>query len=282
VLVGDTKITDTTGGEPTYRAKLTIPLEKTPFVIGAAGFTDLFSEFNRKIPIVVGERLREYQIKNIAQLVETGMSHDEATAYVMSESIRLSQTQEPPAIEDSKPVEKPKAALPIPYVYTAENFLDDCKGLIRGVVEQAETGYANPLEALAVIYRPQWKTALLHYIDGRGRESTIDFYHPIGSGSPYVKMFFDRLYRWDRPLIELIGLACYAIAFTARVAKEAGVGYTITNPPQTLGVLPEGACGEFRATNMPEVMADLEKQLEGFTAQIAGFKPPVFDLVPSS
>ncbi len=246
-------------------------------MIGAAGFTDLFTEFNRKIPVVVDERLRQYQIKNIAELVQTGLSHEKATEYVVSESVRLAQSQQLPPAEEAKTVVKSKAILPLPHTYTAENFLDDCRNLIRSVVEQSDTGYANPLEALVVLYRQQWKSALLHYIDSNGRESTVDFYHAIGSGSPYVRMFFDTpLYGWNKPLAELILLAIYSMAFASKVAKENTVGYTLRNPPQIVGVLPDGRCGNFKPTNMDEILTNIDQQLEGFTELVSRFEPPPF------
>ena len=273
VLVSDTKITDTEGGEPTYAPKISIPLQGTPFVIGAAGFTDLFHEFNRKIPIAVGQRLREYQVKNVEALTNSGMEHEEAISYVLSESLRLSQAPQPPPIESAKAAEKPSVGLPLPYVYSAENFLDDCRGLMRGISEQVETDSPFPLEALAIIYRADLKNALLHYIDWDGSESTVEFYRPIGSGSPYVRMFFDRLYRFDRPLTELVSLAIFTISFTQRIAKESGVGYNDANPPQVCLVVPDGRFGSLTIKNMKEILSDSDRQLKEFETLIQSYTP---------
>lgn len=277
VLVSDSKITDAEGGEPTYATKISIPLQGTAFMLGAAGYTDLFHEFNRKIPLVVDRRLREYQIENIKKMVDTGLTHDDAVEYVLKGSLRLSQAEAPPPIEDAKVQEKPKADLPLTYYYTAENFLDDCKGLIRQITEQAETDSPFPLEALAVIYRPEWKSALLHYIDSRGRESTIDFWRPIGSGSPYVKMFFDRLYRFDRPAAELVSLAIFTIAFTQKIAKDPFVGYSKEFPPQVCLVLPDGRCGTYTIKNMDTILADVDRQLKEYETQIGSFSPSTIE-----
>jgi hypothetical protein len=273
-LVADTKITDAGTMESVYdRPKILMPLAGTAFVIGAAGYTDLFNEFNRKIPIYVQTRLTEYQYKNVEALLGTGLDRNEAIRRVVQGSRRLEQAQ-PPTLEESPKVAEPQEIdLNLPYVYTAENFLDDCKALTKSITEQADTTAPLPLESLAIIHRQNESRATLHHIDSQGRERLVDTYYAIGSGSPFVDMFFKPHYRFSRPVHELVSLAVFAISFTQRVGKEPFVGYTREHPPQVAGVLPQGQYGNWNMANMAEILDSSDRQLKEYETLIASFTP---------
>jgi 20S proteasome alpha/beta subunit len=275
ILVADTKITDSGGRDPIYdRPKILMPLPATPFVIGAAGYTDLFSEFNRKIPIALNTRLAEYRVRNIEAMMTTGLTRDQAIARVLAGLPTPQQQQQPqPNIDEAARAARPAADIELPYVYTAENFLDDCKTLTRQITEQADTPTPLPLEELIVLYRANEKRAYLHYISPQGSESTIDRYASIGSGSPYVEMFFAPHYRFDRPIGELVSLAVFVIAFVQRIAREPTVGFTLEHPPQVAGVLPNGQFGNWAFPNMSELLENTNRQLAEFETQIRSFTP---------
>lgn len=63
-LVSDTKVIDTESGRAEYKKKILVPIN-APSIAGAAGDSDLFREFNRKIVEVVPIRMRENTIKNM-------------------------------------------------------------------------------------------------------------------------------------------------------------------------------------------------------------------------
>ncbi len=62
-LVSDTKMTDTEGAE-SYEEKVFFPLGNRPMIIGAAGYRDLFREFNSKLPLRGEERFCQVVGKN--------------------------------------------------------------------------------------------------------------------------------------------------------------------------------------------------------------------------
>lgn len=76
VLIGDTKIVKD-GSKDQHENKITAPLTGNRVAVGAAGFTDLSKEFNRKIGQLVNQRLTEYKHLNMKDLNGTGISMDD-------------------------------------------------------------------------------------------------------------------------------------------------------------------------------------------------------------
>lgn len=72
VLVADRKVFDTESARTTYENKIIAPLN-LPVFVGAAGLTDLFREFNRKIPIVVERRQMMFALENQKVLRSVGL-----------------------------------------------------------------------------------------------------------------------------------------------------------------------------------------------------------------
>ena len=72
ILVSDKKIVDNQTGEVEYKEKLFFPIEGASIVVGAAGYVNLFREFNSKLPYLLNEKITEYRIRNIAALAKIG------------------------------------------------------------------------------------------------------------------------------------------------------------------------------------------------------------------
>ena len=170
-LVSDTKITTVTSSttaasteDGDYASKILKPTIIPPFIIGAAGYIDLFREFNNKIPSLVDQKITETRILNIEALMKIGFSRDQAIEYLIKPSTSISL---------------------IPFQYTYELFMDDCKNLIKSISSQRKQESPNPLEVLIGVKKGS-NSPSLHYVDSDGHETEVDSYTAIGSGSPYV------------------------------------------------------------------------------------------------
>jgi hypothetical protein len=264
-LVSDTKIVDIESGESDYASKILTPLMRTPFIIGAAGLSDLFRQFNRQIPQIVNQRLNEFRINNIEALIRSGLSRDDAILYHKQiETPQLEKTSQPVALEEVTKKPKPQkeiTPIAIPFVYSYDLLMNDCQQVIRGISEQMRTEVANPLDILIGVKGP-YPYPSLHYIDCLGHEHEIDKYYSIGSGNPHVRQFFDRLWNFDKDIFELIGLAFYTIAYVRDIAKDNYVGFREDKPPEAVIVGYDGSYGRVRFENEQEFFLDLEVQME--------------------
>jgi 20S proteasome alpha/beta subunit len=274
VLVSDTKITDTESTSPSYDSKILTPLENTPFIVGAAGYSDLFKEFNRKIPLVVNQRLNEFRIKNINALLESGLNREQAILCLQRTGKKIEIAQQP--IELSEDVALPETEshitpIPIPYVYTPEHFMDDCRKLIETVSSQSVEEGAYPLDILIGVHKTP-TSPTLHYVDCRGHEHEVETYHAIGSGSPHVRQFFDVLYDYSKGMTELITFAYLVITYVQHIAKDPYVGYSDTNPPEAVAVFNDGRYGRIPFWNEEVVLNALKARMVRFEELIKDTK----------
>lgn len=264
-LVSYTKITDDTG-EELWDSKILTPMPESPFIIGAAGYTHLFREFNRKLPEVVTESINQIRIENVKELMKTGLTRDEAINYLYSleSSANITQQQE---LEQTKttPPEPSKDITPIhlSHNYSAEKFIDDCKKLIEKVSANFDEDN-EPIDVLIGLKRVGSEIAELHYISSKGDEEEIDDYGAIGSGSPYVKMLFGELYDSEKTLDELTTHAFRTIAFAQKVAKENSVGFNDEHPPEAVIVLNDGRYGRIQFENEEQVLKDVDNEMKEY------------------
>lgn len=261
-LVSDTKITNAETLEANYASKILTPLKNTPFIVGAAGYTDLFNEFNRKIWEQVEQQIRRYKIANIEQLIRTGLERHEAIARV--EKLQKSITNDQQML-----AEKPELItkdviqdIELPYVYSPENFLDDCKSLIKTITE--DSGFSNPLEVLIGIRSDYYASPILYKIDSRGREEMVRDFTAIGSGTPYVKMFFGRKYDLNKTYAELAKEAIRAITFAQDIAKENSVGFSDEKLPEVVIVDNAYNYGRVNFTNIRDVLSEIKEEFTRF------------------
>jgi len=274
-LVSDTKIVDTESGDISYDSKILTPLQNTLCIVGLAGYVNLFKEFNRKIPEIVKKRLAEIRISNIEELLKTGLTRKEAIEYIasrekcISPTLRWIQTDEKhECVEDPNIV-----GIELPHQYSEENFIDDCKSIIKQISSQNEDT-DDALEALVGIRRPSDQKLHLHQIDSDGTEVEINDYHAIGSGYPYVETLFGRIYDYNKSMSVLITEAFRTILYAVLVGKESSVGYTKDHPPEAVIIHNDGKYGRIFFENESQVITEIEKEMEDIASQIKNSHVP--------
>jgi 20S proteasome alpha/beta subunit len=268
-LVSDTKTTDLDAGEALYESKILTPLENTPFIVGTAGYTNLCNEFTRKIPKIVTKRIAQIRILNIQELIKTGLSREKAIEYIHTKekcvATNLKSVQEVKNNE-CKNFEFDEHPIEIPHEYSEEDLIDDCESLVKKINSQLED-VEEPLELL-VGMRTSTGNIHLHFIPLDGVEDEINDYFAIGSGSPFVKTFFSRIYDFNKGMNELITQAIRTILYVTIVTKERTVGYSPDNPPEAVIILNDGKYGKATFENESEVISDLEKEMKIFVEQV--------------
>ncbi len=264
-LVSDTKTTDLSTGEALYESKILAPLANTPFIVGAAGYANLCNEFTRKIPKIVTKRIAQTRILNIQELKKTGLSRKKAIQYIHTQekcvSTNLKSVQEVKNNE-CKNFEFDEHPIKLPHEYSEEDLIDDCESLLKKINSQSED-IAEPLELL-VGMRTSTGNIHLHYIPLDGVEDEINDYFAIGSGSPFVKTFFSRVYDFNKGMNELITQAIRTILYVTIVSKENTVGYSPEFLPESVIILNDGKYGKSTFENELEVISDLEKEMETY------------------
>lgn len=228
VLVGDTKIVDTSKNTVSYTNKILLPLSDKLVAVGASGLTDVFKRFNRRIPIVFDRREKEIRIENEVQLKKVGLSIADFDS---------PQTQTTQATETIKQEPNPsapkKSHITPPYIYTGENFLSDCKRVVREITEEEREFHPNPIDVLLSFNAGG--VSSLYQINAYGFESEVDSYTAIGSGSVYVDMFFQKLWK-ERTYAKTIPLACFVIKFVENMQLDNFVGVQEGEIPQVVVV----------------------------------------------
>jgi hypothetical protein len=265
-LVSDTKTTDLGTGDAWYESKILTPLENTPFIVGTAGYANLCNEFTRKIPKFVTKRIAQMRISNIQELKKTGLSREKAIEYIHQQEKCVSTNLK--SIQPIKNIECDnfEHIIELPHVYSEEDLIDDCENLVKKINSQSEE-IEEPLELL-VGMRTRTGDIHLHYIPFDGVEDEINDYFAIGSGSPFVKTFFSRVYDFNKSMNELITHAIRTIVYVTMVANESTVGYSPEFLPEAVLILKEGQYGKSDFENELEVIRDLEKEMENFVDQV--------------
>ena len=268
-FVSDTKIVDTESGNVSYGSKILTPLEDTPCMIGLAGYMNLFEEFNRKIPDIVKQRIAEIRISNVKELIKTGLSRKESIEYVTSREKCLSSILKR-IQNDSKNeciVNPNIAEIELPYQYSEENFIDDCKSLIKQISSQNEI-IEDSLEMLIGIRRPRDKKLHMHQIFSDGSEIESDQYLAIGSGYQYAETVFGQVYDYNKEMSILITEAFRTILYAVIIGKESLVGYTHEHPPEAVVIHNDGTYGKVLFENESDVIDEIEREMENIAQQI--------------
>lgn len=267
-LVSDTKIVDVESNESSFGSKILVPLIGASFIVAAAGYSDLFREFNRKIPLLVNQRSSEVKINNIEALIRAGYKREEAIDYLKQFELKVEQHQQ--SMEPTRKIAEPHITNTIPsilppYVYSYELFMDDCKQLIKTISTQWKDRSSNPLDVLIGVKKDvNVPPPSLHYIDCDGHEREIEKYYAIGIGSPHVKQFFEPLYDFNKDMCDLITIAFLTITYAQDVAKEAYVGYDTKHPPEAFAVFTDGRCGKIPFENEVEVLTSIKTRARQF------------------
>lgn len=278
-LVSDTKIMDLDSGESFYESKILNPIVQAPFMVGAAGYTHLFREFNRKFPERVNESINRVRIANVAELIKTGLSRNDSIKYLQNVESRASQSQQQDIQDTTQKEEPPKlniADIPLPNIYSAEKLMDDCKLLVKEISTNFELE-SDPIEVLIGLRRMEFDQPELHFINAKGNEVEIDEYDAIGSGSPYLKTYFDRVYSFDKSIYELITDAYRTITFAEIVAKENTVGCSQDKPPEAVVILNDGRFGRMYFKNEKEVIQKIKDEMRTYEIELKNHSIPTLE-----
>jgi 20S proteasome alpha/beta subunit len=212
VLIGDRKIMDDNAGKHHFVDKIEAPVSGVNVAAGAAGFTDLAREFNRRIVNVVADRINEYRMSNIRSLNGTGVDITD--------------------IESKKVTD-----IVLPAVYRAENFLDDCAVLVAQLAQSAFKLSTNPIEALVAIHTDK---GVLYQIncDGFKREGSV---FGIGSGFGHIEKYLMNLYKESMSLDEVVKLGVFLIKYVELLELDSKVGTGKKFLPQIFIVNKDGS-----------------------------------------
>lgn len=268
-LVSDTKIIDTESGNISYNSKILTPLQDTPCMVGLAGYMNLFEEFNRKIPDLVKQRIAEIRISNVEELIKTGLTRKESIEYVasrekcMSSTLRLIKNDSKNECE----INSDAVEIELPYHYSEENFIDDCRLLIKQISSQNESN-EDSLEILIGIRRPNDEKLHLHQIFSDGTEIESDTYLAIGSGYQYAETLFGQMYDYKKEMSVLITEAFRTILYAVLVGKENLVGYTKDHPPEAVVIHNDGTYGKMIFENQLDVITEIESEMEHIAQEI--------------
>lgn len=214
--------------------------------------------------------------------MKIGMNREEAIKFLEPKEEIVTTEQQ---MVDNKPQEASKYDNTInnyiekTYVYTAENFIDDCRSLIKEISTPLQ--HPNPIEVLIGLQRSPQDFPTLHHINSRGIEQEIDDYYAIGSGEPYVRMFFERIYDYNKDIRELITHAFRVIVYVQHMALESSVGYSDDFPPEALVVFPsetdEFNFGRLDFKNHKEVLTKIVNEMTNFESLVKDNKIPSLD-----
>jgi 20S proteasome alpha/beta subunit len=260
-LVSDTKTTTVGTGEALYESKILTPLENTPFIVGAAGYANLCNEFTRKIPKIVSKKIAQIRVLNIQELKKTGLSREKAIEYIIQQEKCVSTNLRSVQAIKNYECNNFEHQIELPHVYSEEDLIDDCENLVKKI--NAQSDEVEPLELL-IGMKTSTGDLHLHFIPLDGVEDEINDYFAIGSGSPFVKTFFSRIYDFNKGMNELMTQAIRTIVYVINVAKESTVGYSSDLLPEAVLILKDGTYGKSIFENELEVIEDLENEMENF------------------
>lgn len=238
VIVADRLVTKLGTDEREYQNKIILP-SALPVAFCASGFVDLFKEFNRKILEKVDEQTKLTHLNNIRALKDAGYKETDITKLLIPEKVASSSTEEIGKTEPSKKKERIKPIV-IPYIYSGEDFLDDCRTLIKQICANYPP---NSLEVIIAINRGN--RVSLHKINSDGDETEIFDYSSTGSGEPYVRILFQRLWKKEMSLIQTIHLAALMIKFAEEKVASSGVGIENGTLPQAVILWDAGERGNY-------------------------------------
>ena len=258
-LVSDRKLTDIENPENAiYEDKINL-LPNTQVGFVASGITDLFRQFYRRIGILIDQRQRETRIKNEVELRKVGRTlRDYEVQIELPETIQGKED-----VKKEKQEAKPREDyIQPPYIYTGEHFIGDCKALMEEIGAEGSKFASNPLDLLVA-----FNTGIpsLFHINSQGYERQIDKYIAIGSGSPFVKKFFDRLWKPDGSLDQAILTAVFVIKYVEHLKTDPFVGCReIDDFPQIIVFLKDGRYGNYGFEEKEELLKGIKKKTGEF------------------
>jgi len=250
VMIGDTKIVDPEKNTSLYEDKILMPLD-FPVLVGAAGLTDLARQFNRKIPIKVDTRTKEFRLKNEHALQLVGKN---IADYEMKQQKSTQSAPEQKEQKHTTDITEDE----LPYVYNMDEFLTDCKNLIKEISDEGRRYSLNPLEVL--ISLKAGDAPVLFHIDSNGFERQIQTYDSIGSGSVFVDLFFKRMWKKTTNK-DTVALATFVIKFIQNLKLDNFVGIEEGELPQVM-TNRENGWGYLDFQNDSEFLNDVNSKIK--------------------
>ena len=261
ILVSDKKVTNYGSNKAKWVIKLHKPLESVTSFYGASGYAHLFKEFNRRIPLVVEQKLREYELRNYSAMKKLGVDYYE-TLDIKEENppkeLQKSDVEEQQIFKKSNKKYRilPKA----PLIYGHEDFIKDCQSLIKEMSENDDNTFENNLEVLLTL------------IDERGtRLHRINFleedegdYFAIGSGSIFVNEFFEKFYNPEKSLDYCMKLAMFCILYVQKYVNDFSVGIPEGTLPDNQVILNDGQFGPYKFNDEEGLIKELNEKVEKF------------------
>ena len=220
ILVSDRKVIDLSTNEEKYEIKIHPPVPNVIMYFGAAGYSHLFKQFNRKIPLIVNEKLREYEMLNKQAYTKLGKEYS-SIIYEEKEPKEISSTKNKKEVEVEKEKVVDTEELQPIYVYTNENFIDDCKELICQLCTDKAGSSSGDLDVLLILKTDN--EARLHHINYLGEEEEVDFF-AIGSGAVHIRPFLKDFYSFDKDMEDLILFAFFCIYYVQNMELDKYVG----------------------------------------------------------
>lgn len=289
ILVADRKVTEGDSGRFSYENKLTVPSFGTPLVFAAAGYSHKFKQFHREIAELIAQRLRETKIRNISYLINSGLNYEDymveqkgveprkLSNYELEEHEIEEQENYAEDVEDQDKIQPP-------FFYSMEDFIKDCKVLVKNVCSEADI-LRPQLEVLLTLFTAgaRGQEARLHHISYFGEEEEVD-YCAIGSGARYVDIFLKRFWRQDMNIEEILRLAFFCIYYVQDLKLDNSVGMEPNVPPDHLVITYDGngfgtwgSIEEMKSKMIKEAKRNVKK----FMKLIESLKPN-FNSDPSS
>lgn len=222
-LVSDRKVVDENNNS-SYENKL-----QTLYghIVGAAGYSHLFKQFNRKIRGIVNQRTTEIDLMNRKALKELGIVYPKEQK-VEEEPKKFQSNDLKNNIENE---EQEQENISMPYVYWHEDFIEDCSQLIRKLCCGYDETPKNMLDVLLVVSHED--DIRLHHIDFLGNEEELN-YCTIGSGSEFILPFLKKFYDYNKPMEDLIKLAFFCVYYVQELEFDNFVGIEDTSIPDNL------------------------------------------------
>lgn len=260
ILVSDRKVTDINANKEKWVEKIHKPLSSVTLFYGASGYAHLFKQFNRRIPLLVNQRIREFELRNYGIMAQSGVNYYEALGEV--EEGRSEEIQKSDVKKDKKiPVPEQRPSLPKPpLIYGHEDFIQDCQELISGLCKDEQGFSDNYLDVLLILLDAEGTR--LHHISYNGEEETD--YCAIGRGSIFVNEFLDKFYSFEKDLDYCIKLAMFCILYVQKYVRDKSVGIEENRLPDIQVILTDGRFGPYKFTDEAAVLEELKEKVNGF------------------
>jgi len=264
ILVSDRKVTNEETGIPEYENKLQMPYNNPPPIIfGAAGYSHKFKQFNRKIIELVEQRIRELNLNNMAYLKELGLKYPIEQAKLKPKKLSNKDIE---SQIDTQKIKKTETDIVPPYIYSIENFIEDCQQVISELCTGRDGLNRPDLDVLLILFAGKPR---LHRIDFLGEEQELN-YCAIGSGSQHINIFLKQFWKQDMTIEEILALAYFCIYYVQDLDLDSGVGTEEGILPDHSVVVNDGNFGQYNglAGREEQIIEEARNKVKRFKSAI--------------